>query len=110
MQSSAELRREIAALESEILHLERYLISLYRTAFEEHLPISSQRTEASLHCNTGSSSPVVSNESCDKLKPYVCTNGFSNPDQASPVHNSSVSDDASAASLKGISKRVSLLV
>ncbi|KAF5747270.1 putative electron transporter [Tripterygium wilfordii] len=36
--SSGELRKEIAALEVEILHLERYLLSLYRTTFEECLP------------------------------------------------------------------------
>ncbi|KAJ6708543.1 hypothetical protein OIU74_009787 [Salix koriyanagi] len=33
--SSAVLRKEIATLEAKILHLERYLLSLYRTAFNE---------------------------------------------------------------------------
>ncbi|XP_057794782.1 uncharacterized protein LOC131011052 [Salvia miltiorrhiza] len=35
---SAELVKEIATLEVEILHLERHLLSLYRTAFQQHLP------------------------------------------------------------------------
>ncbi|PON35911.1 Ternary complex factor MIP1, leucine-zipper [Parasponia andersonii] len=36
-QSSVELKEEIATLELEILHLERHLLSLYRTAFEGQL-------------------------------------------------------------------------
>lgn len=36
--SSAELVKEIATLEVEILRLERHLLSLYRTSFQEHLP------------------------------------------------------------------------
>ncbi|XP_047957781.1 uncharacterized protein LOC125203467 isoform X2 [Salvia hispanica] len=36
--SSAELVREIATLEVEILRLEHLLLSLYRTAFQQHLP------------------------------------------------------------------------
>lgn len=37
LQSSVELKEEIATLELEILHLERHLLSLYRTAFEGRL-------------------------------------------------------------------------
>ncbi|KAL7154427.1 hypothetical protein ABFS83_03G001800 [Erythranthe nasuta] len=36
--SSAELVNEIATLEIQILHLERYLLSLYRTNFHHNLP------------------------------------------------------------------------
>ncbi|KAL0366537.1 UNVERIFIED_CONTAM: hypothetical protein Sradi_3543800 [Sesamum radiatum] len=39
--SSAELMNEIATLEVEIVRLERYLLSLYRTAFQQHLPSNS---------------------------------------------------------------------
>ncbi|KAJ0725424.1 putative ternary complex factor MIP1, leucine-zipper [Helianthus annuus] len=35
--SSMELVKEITSLETEILHLERYLLSLYRTAFQPHV-------------------------------------------------------------------------
>lgn len=38
LQSSAELVKEIATLEVQILRLERHLLSLYRTSFQEHLP------------------------------------------------------------------------
>ncbi|KAJ0678172.1 hypothetical protein HanOQP8_Chr12g0444841 [Helianthus annuus] len=37
VQSSMELVKEITSLEMEILHLERYLLSLYRTAFQPHV-------------------------------------------------------------------------
>lgn len=40
LQSSTELMKEIATLEVQILQLERYLLSLYRTAFLQHLPSS----------------------------------------------------------------------
>lgn len=35
--SSVELVKEITSLETEILHLERYLLTLYRTAFKQHV-------------------------------------------------------------------------
>ncbi|XP_055835378.1 uncharacterized protein LOC129903887 isoform X3 [Solanum dulcamara] len=37
-QSSMELMKEITTLEIEIMRLERYLLSLYRTAFHQNLP------------------------------------------------------------------------
>ncbi|KAK6130573.1 hypothetical protein DH2020_035665 [Rehmannia glutinosa] len=37
-QSSAELVKEIAILELKIVHLEQHLLSLYRTAFQQHFP------------------------------------------------------------------------
>lgn len=33
-----ELMKEISSLEIEIMHLERYLLSLYRTAFQQNIP------------------------------------------------------------------------
>ncbi|KAL3340645.1 hypothetical protein AABB24_028998 [Solanum stoloniferum] len=38
-QSSMELMKEITTLEIEIMRLERYLLSLYRTAFQQNLPL-----------------------------------------------------------------------
>ncbi|XP_038987334.1 uncharacterized protein LOC103713877 isoform X3 [Phoenix dactylifera] len=40
-ESVVELVKEISALELEVIHLERYLLSLYRTAFDQYLPRSS---------------------------------------------------------------------
>uniref|UniRef100_M1ALY0 Electron transporter n=1 Tax=Solanum tuberosum TaxID=4113 RepID=M1ALY0_SOLTU len=39
LQSSMELMKEITTLEIEIMRLERYLLSLYRTAFQQNLPL-----------------------------------------------------------------------
>ncbi|KAG1358975.1 hypothetical protein COCNU_08G004210 [Cocos nucifera] len=39
--SVVELVKEISALELEVIHLERYLLSLYRTAFDQYLASSS---------------------------------------------------------------------
>lgn len=38
LQSSAALVKEISMLEAEIGHMEQYLLSLYRKAFQQHLP------------------------------------------------------------------------
>ncbi|KAL5778459.1 hypothetical protein ACOSP7_011385 [Xanthoceras sorbifolium] len=104
--SSAELRKEIATLEAEIFHLERNLLSLYRTAFEEHLPTFSKSAGTCLQCNTGSLAPIASNESYDKFEPDIKKGGFFNHDQASPAHDSSISDDhILTASLEAASKR-----
>lgn len=56
MQSSAELVNEIATLEVEILRLERYLLSLYRTNFQHHLPIALQNQ------NNGETTSVQSSQ------------------------------------------------
>lgn len=45
--SATELIEEIATLEVEVVHLERYLLSLYRTAFDQCIANSSNTTEAS---------------------------------------------------------------
>ncbi|KAJ4844462.1 hypothetical protein Tsubulata_046166 [Turnera subulata] len=57
--SCDELRKEIATLEAEIVHLERYLLSLYRTAFEDHLQPSSGFPQKLLGYNTESPSQVL---------------------------------------------------
>lgn len=109
MQSSAELRMEIATLEAEILHLERYLLSLYRTAFEEHLQTLSSITRNHLEYKTGSPKPIVPNKSYYKLEPKIQKVGFFNHDQASPAHDLPISDnDNSAACLKLASTKVNM--
>lgn len=44
MQSAADLVKEISTLKLEVLHLERYLLSLYRTAFDQYLASSPTST------------------------------------------------------------------
>ncbi|KAL6549255.1 hypothetical protein OROHE_009100 [Orobanche hederae] len=64
--SSVELVKEIATLEVEIVHLERYLLSLYRTAFQQHLPrISGNRIGRT---NVTSSRVIKSDQPSLKIK------------------------------------------
>lgn len=85
MQSSTELREEIATLEDEILHLERYLLSLYRTAFEEHRPTLPDTHGSYLQYKIGSSPKILSNQSHQNMKPQVSKDGFVHRAKMSPT-------------------------
>lgn len=86
--SQFELRKEIVTLELEILHLERYLLSLYRrTAFEDLQPILSNSTSRHSKCtpeeppvelklthhhdSSSSDSPGCSSSSFNKATPSI---------------------------------------
>lgn len=108
LQSSAALRKEIATLEAEILHLERYLLSLYRTAFNEQLPGFSNMTKNHLQYKTGS--PLQA-QSPHNLKVHQQTGDFIHHDQSSPAHGWSGSSSQSCiASLQSTSTMVSSLI
>ncbi|CAH2036669.1 unnamed protein product, partial [Thlaspi arvense] len=94
--SSEDLRKEIASLEFEILRTEQYLLSLYRTAFDEQVHSFSPHTETSL----------VSNHFCPKSEQSDLTGVLSYHYQASPVSERSSSCPRSfQASLKALSAR-----
>ncbi|CAH8389970.1 unnamed protein product [Eruca vesicaria subsp. sativa] len=94
--SSEDLRKEIASLEFEMLRTEQYLLSLYRTAFDEQVTSFSPHTETSL----------VSNQFCPKSEPSDLTGVLSYHYQASPVSERSSSCPRSfQASLKAFSAR-----
>ncbi|CAH1435216.1 unnamed protein product [Lactuca virosa] len=59
--SYVELVEEITSIETEILHLERHLLSLYRTAFKPPHRHNTDETPESHF-------PPISDQSCDKLK------------------------------------------
>ncbi|KAL8257849.1 hypothetical protein R6Q59_029890 [Mikania micrantha] len=91
--SSMELVKEITFLETEILHLERYILSLYRTAFQQHvhsLPTkrypSEQKIESQLK-------PVVEQSLITKVNSDVLLSGhhgkLSNHQMNSTISNSS---------------------
>ncbi|KAJ8772604.1 hypothetical protein K2173_027781 [Erythroxylum novogranatense] len=65
---SAEIRKEIAILEAEILHLERHLLSLYRAAFEEKLPSLPYIDNNHLQHKVGSPFQVTSNRRNQDIK------------------------------------------
>ncbi|KAF2312009.1 hypothetical protein GH714_027741 [Hevea brasiliensis] len=93
--SSDALRKEIATLEAEILHLERYVLSLYRTAFEENLPAISNVPKNHLQCEKRSPSKVGANQSLFNLRSYIENSNFIYHDQTSPAHGWATSDDQS---------------
>ncbi|CAA0227600.1 Ternary complex factor MIP1 leucine-zipper [Arabidopsis suecica] len=95
--SSEDLRKEIASLEFEILRTEQYLLSLYRTAFDEQVSSFSPHTETSL----------VSNQFLPKSEQSDVTSVFSYHYQASPASEcSSLCPPRSfQASLKALSAR-----
>ncbi|EEF52940.1 uncharacterized protein LOC8269966 [Ricinus communis] len=104
--SSDVLRKEIATLESEILHLERYLLSLYRNAFEERVPPLSNAPKSPWQYKKGSPSNLVVNQSHHNLKPHMERDGFIYHYQTSPAHGWASSDDQTCtASLHSTSKR-----
>lgn len=94
--SSEDLRKEIASLEFEILRTEHYLLSLYRTAFDEQVTSYSPHTETSL----------VPSQFCPKSEQSDLTGVLSYYHQASPVSERSSSCPRSfQASLKAFSAR-----
>ncbi|CAL5384272.1 unnamed protein product [Camellia sinensis] len=84
MKPSAELMGEIASLEIEIMHLERYLLSLYRTAFEQHLPTLMKSNGPYLLYNSGSPMKVIADQSCYKIEPDTWKGGRASHSQTSP--------------------------
>lgn len=110
MQSSSELREEIANLEVEITHLERYLLSLYRTAFEGHVTSLSDTPGPYLQYKVKSSPLGLSNQLHHKMEQHVCRGGLIHHDKMSPAHGWASSDNQScAANLKPTSSRVTCL-
>lgn len=101
--SSAELEEEIAALEVEIMHLERHLLSLYRTAFQGcALPST---PDSHFQFKTGSPFKVVQKQSRSNLELQIHRGGLVHHDQTSPAHSRFHSDhQSSAISLKLLAK------
>ncbi|KAK3018191.1 hypothetical protein RJ639_002884, partial [Escallonia herrerae] len=66
--TSAELMDEITALKVEISHLERYLLSLYRTAFEQLLPTKLEYHRTHIEKVIGTQMQNITDQSCYKLK------------------------------------------
>uniref|UniRef100_A0A2N9F3F2 DUF547 domain-containing protein n=1 Tax=Fagus sylvatica TaxID=28930 RepID=A0A2N9F3F2_FAGSY len=104
--SSVELREEIATLEAEIMHLERYLLSLYRTAFEGNVTTLSNTPGSYLQYKTESSPKFLSNQLHYKMEPHVCKVDLVHHDKMSPAQGWATSDNQRiAASLKSTSSR-----
>lgn len=98
--SSAELVKEIASLEIEILHLERYLLSLYQSAFGQHVPSLLETSPSNLQYETTSQLKPTADESChkvDKVDPQAWIGGSDYHGKTSPVSVIASSNDQSYA-------------
>lgn len=81
MQSVADLVNEIATLELEVVYLERHLLTLYRTALDQHLSCSSSTFSKASSTDTSFDQPQLqtilgSHESHERLpKPFKTERG-----------------------------------
>ncbi|XP_010270620.1 PREDICTED: uncharacterized protein LOC104606899 isoform X2 [Nelumbo nucifera] len=96
--SAAELIKEIAALEVEVTHLERHLLSLYRKAFEHHLAtlpstIIEEGSRPDLPSRTESPSQDKRNEFCCHKDADVLSNDTVEHNGVAPEHGSVGSDN-----------------
>lgn len=104
--STVELQKEIATLEVEIMHLERYLLSLYRTAFQEHTSTLAKVSETKLQSKTRSPSRKMPSELKQRSEPHIRQNGVLHTFQSSPAHCwASLDNQSSTSSVKAISAR-----
>lgn len=104
MQSSSELREELATLEVDIMHLERHILSLYRTAFEGHLSTLSDTPAPHLQYKIGSSPKILSNQSHQNMVPSVLKDGLVHQDKMYGWVSSDIQSCAASLNLK--SRRV----
>ncbi|XP_031407179.1 uncharacterized protein LOC116215566 isoform X1 [Punica granatum] len=97
--SSVELRKEIVMLEAEIMRLEQYLLSLYRTAFEEHMSSLSSISETRPNSEMRSPPRKIGdgNEISQKIEPRA-RRSLLRQYQSSPAHGWVSSDTQSCAS------------
>ena len=110
-QSSAELVKEITNLEGEIIYLERYILSLYRAAFEQHIPSSSGGSKTSSQNKSDTESRNSSDKCCLGLEPKLCKDSPDYYNQSLPFTRNvaNLDDQKYAATPKSSCKKVSKL-
>ncbi|KAK1370172.1 DUF547 domain-containing protein [Heracleum sosnowskyi] len=97
--SSAELVKEITSLEGEIIYLERYLLSLYRGAFEQHYSSSPGESGTSSQNKSDTESQNSSDKCCLRLEPKLCKDSPDNYNHRLPfVCNVAGADEQKHAS------------
>lgn len=103
IQSSAELMKEITTLEAEIIHLESYILSLYRTAFEQYLPTLFENWGTHFQCKIGSQLQTKCDQSCQKringMQNGGCDGHAATPKSSKRVNISPIFDMLHAAAL-----------
>jgi len=73
LQWNEELIGEIAELDTEILQLERYLLSLYRSSFGDHLPDNSSLPPCTTKFHNDQASSVSDKSVLSRLKQFSKT-------------------------------------
>ncbi|KAK1416539.1 hypothetical protein QVD17_32330 [Tagetes erecta] len=74
--SSMELVKEIVSLETEILHLERYILSLYRTAFQQNVDSLHTKKFTSEHKTESQLQPVADQLLLKKVNSDASLSGY----------------------------------
>ncbi|KAK4752693.1 hypothetical protein SAY87_021491 [Trapa incisa] len=100
LKTSMELKKDIVMLEAEIMQLERYLLSLYRKAFEEHISNRSSISEAESKRLMISPRMKIENgsEIHQRTGPRMRRNILFRHYQSSPAHGWASSDSQSSLS------------
>lgn len=128
MKSVAELVEEISTLELEVIHLEQYLLSLYRTAFDRYRASSAtaagHASRPPVECHAKhirqDSTIWISHQATHSINPYPAVNKSSHPQllqrvdknasncrrtEHSPAHDLAFSSD-----LKDVSPFLSIII
>lgn len=101
--------KEITTLEEEIIYLERYLLSLYRSAFEQHIPSVYGNCESPLPTNIVIRSRATADQSYLSREPNLCKGDSDRNNHRSPIHGLAGPDNRSHATTPRFSsERVSI--
>ncbi|KAJ0718377.1 putative ternary complex factor MIP1, leucine-zipper [Helianthus annuus] len=99
LKSSMELVKEITSLETEILHLERHILSLYRTAFQQRARTLHTKRSASEQKIESQSQPVADQSLLKKVNSDALLSG---------QHGQLSSDQIKSAISNSSSRKVSI--
>ncbi|KAL3514914.1 hypothetical protein ACH5RR_027631 [Cinchona calisaya] len=107
--SSIELMQEITTLEVEILQLERYLLSLYRTAFQQHHPVLMGGQGTLIEDKMRSHMQATDNRPCFEMDRAISRSDSNHHHQILPSNALACSNYHIKAATKSPSRRVDKL-
>lgn len=106
LQCSMELMKEIATLEIEILRLERYLLSLYRAAFQQNLPALLETQKSHLQGKIDSPTQCTTDQSYSSVELDMSRCDTDQYDRISTASALAGSSDQMQTAKKSSSRRV----
>ncbi|XP_060200050.1 uncharacterized protein LOC132628279 isoform X1 [Lycium barbarum] len=104
-ESSMGLMKEIATLEIEIMRLERYLLSLYRTAFQQNLPALLENQKSHLQGKISSPTQSTTDQSYSNVELDMAKCGADQYDRTSATYAFAGSSDQIQTAKKSSSIR-----